>query len=221
MIKKFSAKTRVLTGVFLTASLSFGVTGIAVADSNSDDLSDFGLVELESALSPAADVEELINFVEDKDVVAKVDYGEDAELLWADGNGRSISATTNGLCLTLLDGDIVDVMPEGDRAIWYMEGTIPLIELDAQVLFSDGDERLMFNNDTGMLTAVVMNSSDGLNVSKGFSVPTKRCANKYVGFGFGLLWEGLVCVPASLGSAGALAYPCTVAGGALVLAMSC
>ncbi|MBR5951185.1 MAG: hypothetical protein IKZ87_07110, partial [Actinomycetaceae bacterium] len=132
----------------------------------------------------------------------------------------SIVAVPAGLSLTVLDGDTIDIAPAGDTAIWYM-GDVPLIEFDAQVLFSNGDEKIMFNEATGILSAVVRDSTVGSVATKGFSAPMKKCANKYVGFGFGLLREGLVCVPASLGTAGAAAYPCTVAGGALVLAMSC
>lgn len=139
-------------------------------------------------------------------------------------DGRSIKESDDNSSLELqtLPGDKITISNSEGIAIW----TSKTGELIATIQLNSTDSsHIDFSYDP--FTKTISPISDNNIHEK--SATTSRCIPKWLGWSWGVIWGGLVCLPLGVGVSG-VATPiagvvtgqaCTAAGGALVTAKSC
>lgn len=148
--------------------------------------------------------------VENSATSAATSTSENSEsFVGPDGAKRSLSEVKDssiaGLRIGLAKGDRVQISKDGQTAVWITSGGTRLIEFNNPS--SDG-QRARFVFTGGVLTAAAATPSKG----DGYTAYRSCLKAKIVSWGWNTLWDGLVCVPVGVATAGAAGFMCGVAG---------
>lgn len=119
---------------------------------------------------------------------------------------RSFDAVDGvGLKSHLQDGDYVSI--EGSTVNVHNKNGALVASIDAKL----PENMELYLDKDGTIVPVL---ADG--------IADRACTNnKWVKWGVGAAFEGLVCIPASAGTGGAASVPCTIAAGAAATAVGC
>lgn len=124
--------------------------------------------------------------------------------------------------------------PDGKHSAKVTEQFVELGVLEGETVSIDGNQAIWKDTEGNNISTISFSPEDPANFHLAYDPTThrvgdrrvlhptgERCASKWQAAGLNIAWDGLVCGPLTLASAGTLAAACGVAGTLGAAAISC